>query len=1130
MNLDQDGSPPSDDAIGPGELAPGELVAERYRVAERIGEGGSGRVYLAEDLRLARRVAVKVLRLDRAEAGERARLQQEAEITAQFNHPNIVTIHDTGVYRGAPFLALEYIEGASLRVRLERGGITAVEALHIGGTLADALAYAHAKDVLHRDLKPENVLVPGDGRLRVLDFGLAIARQLPASHGASGSLAYMAPEQWQAAALTPAVDVWALGVVLHELLAGRHPYPRGSGFRPPAVTPSFRGLPAIADDLAQILDRCLAWTPSERPTARALATALSTADDALLRAQRADEDPPYRGLLAFDEASADRFFGREHEIVVLTSRLSDEPTLALVGPSGVGKSSLVHAGLLPRLRRDGGWIVLQLRPGRSPFRALARALAVELAALGPAPDEITIAERLAQELGYGRRLLLELATRSDRKILVFVDQLEEVFTYGEDAAARQRFVDVVLRAATDALEPVRVVVTIRDDFVGRISALERVLVVAPLAHDNLLRALCEPLERSGYRFDAPEVIARMVTEASADLGALPVLQFACALLWDARDRQARVLPARAFDARGGIGRALAAHADGVLDALAPAELRVARGLLLALVSVEHTKVLLSVESARAALGPDVERVAQTLVDARLMVLRRGRPHGEAAYELAHESLISRWDRLRQWLEELDADRLATARLLRMAQAWRDRGATDEGAAGVREVDELRKLAHTAEGGLPQLLLDFGRAGESKLRRGRRRRVAATTGGMTLLLALSIGALVVARDARERQLAAERQAEDLRLAGANMGAFDLVLAPFDWDGTQAVDVDAHELPELRWTLHRLANTAEPRPGEPMLPQQVHRGAATITARGERVERVEAAGMGAFLRVEGRGRAGQSCAPSWLPIRSLPGYAERTSTTTPTLRVQVPTCQVTNYGLIEVPRGPYIAGGAGEPRVAPPGSFSAEHVAEVRAYALDRTEVSNAQYRVFARHAAVSGIAGPRYPVDGVLADSGRPDHPVTSLNVYEAERYCEYLGKRLPTVHEWTKAARGGLTLDRAGLATNPSPRRAFPWGPVQDQLRANVARERREPRATMPVDSLEAGMGPYGHLHLVGNVREWMAADATTAPLRPIRGGGWSSPQDSMEYTTSFENVRDPKYFDFSLGVRCATSPPTIEP
>jgi serine/threonine protein kinase len=379
-------------AVAAAELEAGELVAERYRVVARIGEGGMGRVYLAEDLRLARQVALKVLRVDRSEPGEQGRLQREAEITAQFNHPNIVTIHDTGVFRDAPFLALEYVEGDTLRGRLERGGVTPAEALHIGGALADALAYAHAKDVLHRDLKPENVIIPADGRLRVLDFGLAVARQVPTSHGTSGSLAYMAPEQWQRAALTSAVDVWALGLVLYELLAGRHPHPRGAGFRPPAVPPTFRGLPSISDALAQVLDRCLAWSPSERPTARAVAAALSTADDALLRARRAEEDPPYRGLLAFDEASADRFFGREHEIVVLTSRLIDEPTLALVGPSGVGKSSLVCAGLIPRLRRDGGWLVIQLRPGRAPFRALARALAVELAALGPVADEAALAE------------------------------------------------------------------------------------------------------------------------------------------------------------------------------------------------------------------------------------------------------------------------------------------------------------------------------------------------------------------------------------------------------------------------------------------------------------------------------------------------------------------------------------------------------------------------------------------------------------------------------------------------------------------------------------------------------------------------------------------------------------------
>lgn len=1108
----------------PGSLVPGALVADRYRVAALLGQGGMGRVYLADDLRLARRVALKVLRVDRADPEERGRLQQEAEITAQFNHPNIVTIYDTGVFQDAPFLALEYVEGETLRVRLERGDLTPTEALHIGGALADALAYAHAKDVLHRDLKPENVILPRDGRLRVLDFGLAITRRVPANHGASGSLAYMAPEQWQGGALTPAVDVWALGVVLHELLAGRHPYPRGAGFRPPAVAPSFRGLPSVSDALAAVLDGCLAWEPSERPTARALATALTSADLVLHRARHAEEDPPYRGLLAFDEASADRFFGREHEIVVLTSRLIDEPTLALVGPSGVGKSSLVCAGLLPRLRRDGGWVVLQLRPGRAPLRALARALTAEFAALGPAPDEATLAARMADEVGYARRVLLELASRQNRRILLFVDQLEEVFTYDAEPVARQRFVDIILRAALESQDPLRVVVTLRDDFVGRLPALERVLVVAPLAPDNLLRALSEPIERSGYRFDAPEVIARMVAEASADLGALPVLQFACALLWDARDRKARTLPARAFDARGGIGRALAAHADGVLDGLAPAELRVARALLLALVSVEHTKVLLSVESAREALGPDVERVAQTLVDARLVVLRRGRPHGEAAYELAHESLIRRWDRLRQWLEELDADRLATARLLRMAQAWRDRGGTDEGAAGPREVDELRKLAQTAEAGLPPLLVDFERAGASKLARARRRQVTAIASSIALLIALALGAVWVARDARDRQRAAERQAEDLRLAGANMGAFELVLAPFDWDGTQTVDVDARALPELAVTLHRLADSADPRPGEPMLPQQVRRGAVDFGADGSRIERVEAAGMAAFLRVDGRGRAGERCGPSWLPIRSLPGYAERTSGTIPTLRVRVPTCQATHHDLVEVPAGPYVVGGAGEPRVERVEAVRPERIVDLPAFALDRTEVSNARHRVFVAHAAITGVEGSRYPVAGVLVESGRPEHPATGLNAYQAELYCAYLGKRLPTIDEWTKAARGGLTLDRAGRVSNPSPRRTFPWGAGADLTRVNVARERLEPRATMPVDSLPAGAGPYGHLHLVGNVREWMAPDAETAPLRPIRGGGWSSPLDSLEYTTTFENEREPRYFDFSLGVRCATS------
>ena len=224
--------------------APGDMLGD-IRVMRLLGRGGMGDVYLARDTKLGRKIALKVIRpsLARSEKALR-KFQKEAQLTARLNHPNIVTIHGVGEHRGAPWLALEYVEGRSLRERIDElraqqtaieqtargtvpkagvGPAGAAEAARVALSIAQALAHAHNHDVFHLDLKPDNVLIGGDGRVRVVDFGLSKLAVGDEHKSAAGTPHYMAPEQW-ASEPHSRTDIWALGVTLYLLLSGQRPF------------------------------------------------------------------------------------------------------------------------------------------------------------------------------------------------------------------------------------------------------------------------------------------------------------------------------------------------------------------------------------------------------------------------------------------------------------------------------------------------------------------------------------------------------------------------------------------------------------------------------------------------------------------------------------------------------------------------------------------------------------------------------------------------------------------------------------------------------------------------------------------------------------------------------------------
>jgi serine/threonine protein kinase len=253
-----------------------------YRIVEKIGEGGMGVVYRAHDERLDRDVAVKVLPAEVADSADRlSRFEREAKAVAKLDHPNILAIHDFGSEGGVTYAVMELLEGESLRELIARGGLTTGMAVGYARAIADGLAAAHDKGILHRDLKPENVFLTQDGRIKILDFGLAkltepevaLTTETPTETldtkpgGVMGTIAYMAPEQLQGKPADDRSDIFALGVVLYEMLTGRRPFPGGTTAEVAAGVLERDPDPVddtIPGSLATVISKCLAKRPEDR--------------------------------------------------------------------------------------------------------------------------------------------------------------------------------------------------------------------------------------------------------------------------------------------------------------------------------------------------------------------------------------------------------------------------------------------------------------------------------------------------------------------------------------------------------------------------------------------------------------------------------------------------------------------------------------------------------------------------------------------------------------------------------------------------------------------------------------------------------------------------------------------------
>lgn len=472
------------------------------------------------------------------------------------------------------------------------------------------------------------------------------------------------------------------------------------------------------------------------------------ADEA--NAASAEGDPPYLGLARFGVEDHDRFFGRDRLVDELVDLFVRSELVVVVGPSGSGKSSLLRAGLLHRVR-DGA-----IRGHRtSSIRVLTP---------GPRP-------------AHTHAGLFDPAVLSEGTLIV-VDQFEEIFTQCTDTGERARFVEL-LRSATGTGSGVRVVVAVRADFYGHLTqhrtladaARRASMLVPPMSPDELREAIIKPAAHAGLVVERA-LTARLLSESADEDGSLPLVSHALLEIW--RRRRGRVLTEAAYDETGGIQGAIARTADDLYARLSPAQAEAARRLLLRLITPGQGTPDTRRSAPRAeiaALGngstEDTEIVLERLARARLITL------DEDCVDLAHEAVLAGWPLLRSWLDA-DRDRLrAQRRLTKAADNWqsleRDTGAL---CRGLRLDEATGYFADPEQGGeLTELEAEFLEASRSARKRQRHRRRAGITALSTLLVLSLLAGLAAwqqnrTSEQRSREVEARRivsTAASLRLS-------------------------------------------------------------------------------------------------------------------------------------------------------------------------------------------------------------------------------------------------------------------------------------------------------------------------------------------------------------------------------
>jgi tRNA A-37 threonylcarbamoyl transferase component Bud32 len=636
------------------------LAVRGYEVREPLGEGSLGLAYRAYQPAVGREVAIKLVRPELAnDPSFIRRFEAEAELIARLEHPHIVPLYDYWREPDAAYVVMRILRGGSLAEAVGRRPLGPVEAAQLAREVGSALTHAHRNGVVHRDIKPENILIDEDGRAYLTDFSIATEERTAAAP-------YEPPEP-----LTAASDVYSLAKVLEYAL---------TGLEPAAGAQAVVGVPA---PIARVLERATASDPDDRYVdAEAFVGAMQAAAGAGTAPIETDAPNPYKGLRAFEEADAGDFFGRERLVERLLARLGDAGTrgrfLAVVGPSGCGKSSVIKAGIVPALRQgaipgSAEWFVLEMSPGAHPYEALERALLH--IAVHPPPD---LLDDLTAGDGGIRRAILRALPDARSQLVLVIDQFQELFTQTEPNTAHA-FLDALAAAVDAERSRLRVVVTLRADFYDRplrhrgVGELLRrgTEVVTPMSPEEIDRAITGPGERVGVRFEAG-LVSQIVADVSENPAALPLLQYALTELFD--HRQGDAVGIAAYGEMGGLAAAVAHPAEILYGEFESAAKEATRQVLLRLVTLGDGTEDLRRRVRRHDVEPVgepgvVDLVLDALGDHRLLSFDRDPVTRGPTVEIAHEALLTEWNRLRGWIDASRDDLRLHRQLAAAATEW-----------------------------------------------------------------------------------------------------------------------------------------------------------------------------------------------------------------------------------------------------------------------------------------------------------------------------------------------------------------------------------------------------------------------------------------------------------------------------
>jgi DNA-binding SARP family transcriptional activator/WD40 repeat protein/tRNA A-37 threonylcarbamoyl transferase component Bud32 len=709
-----------------------------YELREQVGAGAFGVVHRAYQPSVGREVAIKIIRPEYANDPQFIRrFEVEAQLVARLEHPHIVPLHDYWRNPDGAYLVMRWLGGGTLSDVIAARGLSIDEANRLLADIGPALAFAHRRGVVHRDIKPSNVLLDEEGGAYLADFGIA------------GDVALRGVG-------SVAQDVQALGaLVMHSL--------------------GESDVGAVADVLA-------AAVAGERFTdvesfVGAWEEALGEGDATSQAVGFTPTRNPYKGLSAFGELDAADFHGREAEIEEIIDTLAGHPLVAVVGPSGIGKSSVVRAGMIPALRSGAipgsdQWLITGMMPGAYPYEELTSAL-MRVATEMPSDLE----EDLRRDV-RGLARSVKRYVPEDSTVLLVVDQFEELFTLASEDE-RAAFLAMLAATIVDERSNVRIVITMRADFFDRPlrfadlgDALRAGTIPISAPSDEALHAIVtNPAAGVGVAFELG-LVDHIAGDVKHQPGALPLLEFSLTELFDRRDSD--LLTLEAYEASGGVLGALGRRAETTYADLDSEGQEAARETFLRLVNVTDAgrdtrrRVRLT-ELERLGLADLVLRdFLSGFGDHRLLTFDRDPITRGPTIEVAHEAILNEWPRLAGWIDEHREDLLLRSRLAVAVTDWESSDRSDNYLLTRGRLNQHE--AWTVETGLTLStaeieFLDASRVAEDHrtAQRRRTRRLVMSGFGVAAVIALILAAAALtqrnaARDqsalAEENQVIAE----------------------------------------------------------------------------------------------------------------------------------------------------------------------------------------------------------------------------------------------------------------------------------------------------------------------------------------------------------------------------------------